>query len=73
MSLATALPAVALLVPLRQSWFQAASALSFLLMLIARVASPIPLPGLFLILVPAVMALIYTCTVKESSQDELLN
>ena len=34
-SLATALPAVALLVPLRQSWFLAVFALSFLLLLIS--------------------------------------
>ena len=72
-SLATALPAVALLVPLRQSWFLAVFALSFLLLLIARVASPITLPGLFLVLIPAVMALIYTGMVKESSEDELLH
>jgi hypothetical protein len=45
-------------------------ALSFLLMLIARVASPIPLPGLFLVLIPAVMGLIYTGMVKERSEDE---
>ncbi len=59
-SLAIALPPVALLVPLKQSYFLAAFALSFILLIIARIISPIPLPGLFIVIVPAVMGLIFT-------------
>ena len=59
-SLAIALPPVALLVPLKQSHFLAAFAISFILLIAARLISPIPLPGLFIVLVPAVMGLIFT-------------
>jgi len=59
-SLAIALPPVALLVPLKQSHFLGAFALSLILLIVARVVSPIPLPGLFIVLVPAVMVLIFT-------------
>ena len=59
-SLAIALPPVALLVPLKQSHFLAAFAISFILLIVARLISPIPLPGLFIVLVPAVMGLIFT-------------
>jgi len=58
-SLAIALPPVALLAPLRRFHFLAAFGLSFLLLLLARIISPIPLPGLFIVLVPAIMGLIY--------------
>ena len=59
-SLAIALPPVALLVPLEQPHFLAAFALSFILLIIARLISPILLPGLFIVLISAVMALIFT-------------
>ena len=59
-NVAIALPAVALLVPLEQTYFLGAFALSFILVIIARLISPIPLPGLFIVLMPAVMALIFT-------------
>ena len=59
-SLAIALPAVALLVPVEQTYFLGAFALSFILLIIARLISPTSLPGLFIVLVPAVMALIFT-------------
>ena len=59
-SLAIALPAVALLVPLEQIYFLGSFALSFILVIFARLISPIPLPGLFIVLIPAVMALIFT-------------
>ena len=64
-SLAIALPAVALLVPVEQAYFLGAFALSFILLIVARLISPIPLPGLFIVLVPAVMALIFTGTFKQ--------
>lgn len=66
-SLAIALPPVALLVPLKQSYFIGAIALSFILVLLARVISPIPLPGLFIALVPAMMGLIFSGMVKQGS------
>lgn len=59
-SLAIALPPVALLVPLKQSHFLAAFAISFILLIVARLISPIPLPGLFIVIVPAWMGLIFT-------------
>ena len=59
-SLAIALPAVALLVPLEQIYFLGAFALSFILIVIMHLNSPIPLPGLFIVLIPAIMALIFT-------------
>jgi hypothetical protein len=58
-SLAIALPPVALLVPLNQTYFLGAFGVSLLLLIIARLISPIPLPGLFIVLVPAVMGLIF--------------
>ena len=59
-SLAIALPAVALLVPVEQTYFLGAFALSFILLIVARLISPTSLPGLFIVFVPAVMALIFT-------------
>lgn len=59
-SLAIAIPPVPLLLPLQQVYFVGAFALSFLVLILARVISPIPLPGLFIVLVPAVMGLIFT-------------
>ena len=59
-SLAIALAPVALLIPLNRTYFLGAFALSFVLLVVARLVSPIPLPGLFIVLVPAVMGLIFT-------------
>jgi hypothetical protein len=66
-SLAISLPPVALLLPLKQSYFIGVFALSFLLLVLARVISPISLPGLFIVLVPAVMGLIFTGIIKEEA------
>jgi hypothetical protein len=67
-SLAIALPPVALLLPLTQTYFLGAFGLSFLLLLVARMISPVPLPGLFIVLVPAVMGLIFTGLFSESGK-----
>ena len=69
-SLAIALPPVALLLPLKQSYFIGAFALSFLLLVLARVISPISLPGLFIVLVPAVMGLLYTGLFERNSEGK---
>lgn len=68
-SLAIALPPVALLIPLSPTHFLGAFALSFLLLFIARMISPISLPGLFLVLIPAVMGLIFTGIFTQESED----
>jgi len=67
-SLAIALPAVALLVPLEQTYFLGAFALSFILVIVARLISPIPLPGLFIVLVPAVMGLIFSGVLRQDAK-----
>ena len=67
-SVAIALPAVALLVPLEQTYFLGAFALSFILVIIARLISPIRLPGLFIVLMPAVMALIFTGVFRQDAK-----
>lgn len=67
-SLAIALPPVALLVPLEQRYFLGAFALSFILLILARLISPIPLPGLFIVLVPAVMGLIFTGNFRQEAE-----
>ena len=66
-SLAIALPPVALLVRLEQRYFLGAFILSFILLILARLISPIPLPGLFIVLVPAVMGLIFTGIFKQEA------
>jgi len=68
-SLAVALPPVALLVPLNQFHYLAMFGLSFLLLLLARIISPIPLPGLFIVLVPAVMGLIFTGMFSKETEE----
>ena len=37
-----------------------------IMLLVARLVSPIPLPGLFLVLIPAVMGLIFTGILREN-------
>jgi hypothetical protein len=64
-SLATALPPVALLLPIQQPFLVGAFVLSLMLLLLARLISPIPLPGLFLILIPAAMGLIFSGIIKQ--------
>ena len=67
-SLAIALPPVALLAPLEPTYFLGAFALSFILVIVARLISPIPLPGLFLVLMPALMALIFTGVFRQDAK-----
>lgn len=64
-SLALGLPPVALLIPISQQHLIGAVVASLLLLVAARLISPIALPGLFLILVPAAMGLIFTGLIKQ--------
>jgi hypothetical protein len=68
-SLAIALPPVALLVPLSQLHFLGAFTLSFSLLVMARLISPISLPGLFLVIIPAVMGLIFTGIFRQDPEN----
>jgi|SRR5687768_13193287 hypothetical protein len=68
-SLAIALPPVALLIPLSRLHFLGAFALSFVLLVIARLISPISLPGLFLVLIPAMLGLIFTGIFNEEIEN----
>ena len=67
-SLAIALPPVALLVPLEQNYFLAAFVLSVILLIVARFIAPIPLPGLFIVFVPAGMALIFKGIFRQDAK-----
>ena len=64
-SLAVPLTPIALLIPATQQYMIGALALSFILLILARLISPIPLPGLFIILVPAVMGLIFAGIINQ--------
>jgi hypothetical protein len=66
-NLAIALPPVILLVPVRQQYFVGALVLSLILLILARLISPIPLPGLFLVLIPAAMGLIFTGIIMDEA------
>jgi len=68
-SLAIALPPVALLIPMQPPLLLGVFVLAFLLLLVARLISPIPLPGLFLMLVPAVMGLIFASRMRPGVED----
>ncbi len=68
-SLAIAIPPIALLLPLKLPVFLGAFVLSLIILIVARVVSPTPLPGLFLVLVPAVMGLIFTGLFRGSLED----
>jgi hypothetical protein len=68
-SIAIALPPVALLVPVKQQFMLGTFAFSLILLALARLLSPIPLPGLFLVLVPAAMGLIFTGILKEDIEN----
>ena len=64
-SLSIPLPPIALLVPVEQKYVLGALVLALILLLLARMISPITLPGLFLILAPAAMGLIFTGLIKQ--------
>lgn len=68
-SLAIGLPAVAVLVPLQQIALISAIGISFILLVIARRISPVPLPELFLILIPGAMGLIFIGLVGEKGRN----
>ena len=68
-SLAIGLPAVAVLVPLQQIALISAIGISFFLLVIARLISPVRLPELFLILIPGVLGLIFICLVGEKGRS----
>jgi hypothetical protein len=68
-SFAIALPSVALLVPAKQQFMVGALALSFILLVLARLLSPIQLPGLFLVFVPAAMGLIFSGILKDDIEN----
>lgn len=68
-SLAIALPAVALLIPLTPPLFLGTFALSLILLIVARLASATSLPGLFIVLVPAVMGLIFTGIFRPDAEE----
>ena len=68
-SLAIGLPAVAVLVPLQQIALISAIGISFILLVIARLISPVPLPELFLILIPGVLGLIFIGLVGEKGRS----
>ena len=64
-SLAIPLAPIALLIPFEQKYMVGALVLSLILLVLARLLSPVPLPGLFIILVPAALGLIFTGLVKQ--------
>jgi hypothetical protein len=64
-SFAIPLPAVALLVPIKQPFLVGALVVSLVLLLAARLLSPVSLPGLFIILVPAAMGLIFAGLINQ--------
>jgi hypothetical protein len=66
-SLAIPLTPIALLLPIEQPYIVGALALAFILLLLARLTSPIPLPGLFLVLVPAATGLIFTGLIHKET------
>jgi len=58
-SLAIVLPAVAIMLPLNPAYFLGSAVLSFVLLTLARIFSPVPLPGLHLILIPIATSFIF--------------
>ena len=59
---------IALLVTVEQKYMTGALVFSLVLLLLARLSSPIPLPGLFLILVPAAMGLVFVGLIRQEGQ-----
>jgi hypothetical protein len=68
-SLAIPLTPIALLIPIQQQYVVGALVLSLILLTVARLLSPIPLPGLFIILVPAVMGLIFAGLINQDVKN----
>jgi hypothetical protein len=66
-SFAIPLPAVALLIPIKGPFLVGALVVSLILLLAARLFSPVPLPGLFIILVPAAMGLIFAGLINQET------
>ena len=66
-SLAIPLPSIALLIPFEQRYMVGTLVLSLTLLVFARLISPIPLPGLFIILVPAAMGLIFMGLIRQET------
>lgn len=58
---------VSLAIPATQQYMVGALVLAFILLLLARLLSPIPSPELFTILVPAAMGLIFARIVKQEA------
>ena len=69
-SLAIPLAPLALLIPVKQQYIMGALVLELILLLVARLLSPIPLPGLFILLVPAAMGLIFTGLIQQERAGE---
>jgi hypothetical protein len=69
-SLAIALPAVALLLPLKPVHFIGSFVLALVLLAAARLISPIPLPGLFLVLLPAGTGLIFSGIFEQKLENK---
>ncbi len=69
-SLAIPLTPIALLAQIKQQYMVGALVLALILLILARLLSPIPLPGLFIILVPAVMGLIFAGLIRQEIHDE---
>jgi hypothetical protein len=64
-SLAIPLPPIALLLDVEQKYMIGALVCSFILLVLARVISPIPLPELYIILLPAAMGLVFTGILQQ--------
>ena len=54
---------------IKQQYMVGALVLALILLILARLLSPIPLPGLFIILVPAVMGLIFAGLIRQEIHD----
>jgi hypothetical protein len=68
-NVAITLPAESLLLPVKPVVFIGAIFASLVLLVIARLIAPIQLPGLFLILAPSAMGLIYIGVTEKQQQD----
>jgi hypothetical protein len=69
-SLAIPLAPIALLIPLKQQYMVGALVLALALLIVARLLSPIPLPGLYITLAPAAMGLIFAGLIRQERHDE---
>lgn len=58
-SIAILIPAILFLMPSKTTYFVGSILLSFAVLGLARFISPIPLPGLFIVLLPVAMGLLY--------------